>query len=57
MMAESKIKIETAPFDPRFPNTNQAKRCWVRKQNQNKNLKNKTNIYFTFLLLFLCSVQ
>ena len=26
-MAE-KIKIETAPFDARFPNTNQTKNCW-----------------------------
>ncbi|KAJ1885913.1 Cytochrome c oxidase subunit 6B [Kickxella alabastrina] len=22
------IKIETAPFDARFPNVNQTKRCW-----------------------------
>ncbi|KAF9168809.1 Cytochrome c oxidase subunit 6B [Mortierella sp. AD011] len=22
------IKIETAPFDARFPNTNQSKHCW-----------------------------
>eukprot|EP00228_Micromonas_bravo_P001801 CAMPEP_0203001048 /NCGR_PEP_ID=MMETSP1401-20130829/295_1 /ASSEMBLY_ACC=CAM_ASM_000894 /TAXON_ID=38833 /ORGANISM="Micromonas pusilla, Strain CCAC1681" /LENGTH=109 /DNA_ID=CAMNT_0049742501 /DNA_START=20 /DNA_END=349 /DNA_ORIENTATION=+ len=24
------IKIETAPFDPRFPQTNQAKHCYTR---------------------------
>ncbi|KAI1317897.1 Cytochrome c oxidase subunit 6B [Mortierella claussenii] len=24
----SDIKIETAPFDARFPNTNQSKHCW-----------------------------
>ena len=29
-MAEDQlqIKVETAPFDPRFPNTNQTKNCW-----------------------------
>ena len=26
---ENKERYSTAPFDPRFPNTNQAKRCWV----------------------------
>lgn len=27
-MSESKIKLGTAPFDARFPNTNQTKNCW-----------------------------
>eukprot|EP00731_Ephydatia_muelleri_P029407 Em0020g1051a len=26
--AQQEIKVETAPFDPRFPNTNQTKNCW-----------------------------
>merc|ERR1712086_947014 len=28
--AAAEIKIETAPFDPRFPQTNQAKHCYTR---------------------------
>eukprot|EP00230_Micromonas_polaris_P003091 CAMPEP_0119210216 /NCGR_PEP_ID=MMETSP1327-20130426/2088_1 /TAXON_ID=38833 /ORGANISM="Micromonas pusilla, Strain RCC2306" /LENGTH=112 /DNA_ID=CAMNT_0007207205 /DNA_START=26 /DNA_END=364 /DNA_ORIENTATION=- len=28
--AAVEIKIETAPFDPRFPQTNQAKHCYTR---------------------------
>ena len=24
----SALKLETAPYDPRFPNTNQSKNCW-----------------------------
>ena len=25
----NKEKYKTAPFDPRFPNVNQSKRCWI----------------------------
>ena len=25
----NKQRFKTAPFDPRFPSTNQAKRCWL----------------------------
>ncbi|KAG0307724.1 Cytochrome c oxidase subunit 6B [Dissophora globulifera] len=28
MSDNAEIKIETAPFDARFPNTNQSKHCW-----------------------------
>ncbi|XP_046659534.1 cytochrome c oxidase subunit 6B2-like isoform X2 [Homalodisca vitripennis] len=28
MAASSSTKLETAPFDPRFPNTNQTKYCY-----------------------------
>ncbi|KAG0005320.1 Cytochrome c oxidase subunit 6B [Modicella reniformis] len=27
-MADKDIEIKTAPFDARFPNTNQSKHCW-----------------------------
>ena len=27
---EIEIKLETAPFDPRFPTTNQARHCYTR---------------------------
>ncbi|XP_055389987.1 uncharacterized protein LOC129618972 isoform X2 [Condylostylus longicornis] len=26
--SEPEIKLETAPFDPRFPNQNQTRHCW-----------------------------
>ncbi|KAG0247492.1 Cytochrome c oxidase subunit 6B [Mortierella polycephala] len=28
MSDNAEIKLETAPFDARFPNTNQSKHCW-----------------------------
>lgn len=27
-MATNEIKVETAPFDARFPNVNQTRHCW-----------------------------
>eukprot|EP00238_Polyblepharides_amylifera_P007773 CAMPEP_0196599482 /NCGR_PEP_ID=MMETSP1081-20130531/94877_1 /TAXON_ID=36882 /ORGANISM="Pyramimonas amylifera, Strain CCMP720" /LENGTH=77 /DNA_ID=CAMNT_0041925255 /DNA_START=808 /DNA_END=1041 /DNA_ORIENTATION=- len=30
MVSSDEIKVETAPFDPRFVTTNQAKHCYTR---------------------------
>jgi cytochrome c oxidase subunit 6b len=32
----TEIKIETAPFDARFPHTNQTKHCWQNYVDYNK---------------------
>jgi cytochrome c oxidase subunit 6b len=38
---EKKAILKTAPYDPRFPSTNQQKRCWVNYVDFHKCVKAK----------------
>jgi cytochrome c oxidase subunit 6b len=44
-MAQQQIKLETAPFDARFPNTNQTKNCWQNYIDYHKCVKAKGDDY------------
>lgn len=44
-MAQKQIKLETPPFDARFPNTNQTKNCWQNYVDYHKCLKAKGEDY------------
>lgn len=44
-MAQKQIKLETAPFDARFPNTNQTRNCWQNYIDYHKCVKAKGEDY------------
>ena len=45
MAEELKLKIETAPFDARFPYTNQTKNCWQNYVDYHRCVKAKGEDY------------
>lgn len=44
-MAQKQIKLETPPFDARFPNTNQTRNCWQNYVDYHKCIKAKGEGY------------
>ena len=44
-MAQKQIKLETPPFDARFPNQNQTKNCWQNYVDYHKCVKVKGEDY------------
>lgn len=61
MAAAQKVEVKTAPFDARFPNTNQTRNCWQNYVDYHKCVKAKGEDYepcnyFKRVYMSLCPV-